>query len=112
MNSKKIVYHYMDICPKCNKTVGFAEKMFALEKVWHIECFQCKRCRKVLQPGKQSDNGGDLYCHACYSRKFGPKGIHKGIVMETCEGGDHVVGAEIDRTSKSFSDIRKMFEKK
>lgn len=31
-------------------------------------------CKKHLEPLNATDHKGELYCRACYGRKFGPKG--------------------------------------
>ena len=116
----------MDICPVCGKKVCFAEKVHALGRTWHNTCFCCTRCNKVLRPGEHLDNNNEPYCKACYSRKFGPKGVRGSIVMDTEvdrskmrgssseESNDRparLTSGEIDNSSRSFKDLRSMFEK-
>ncbi|XP_042359233.1 cysteine-rich protein 2-like isoform X1 [Plectropomus leopardus] len=65
-----------NICPRCNKTVYFAEKVSSLGKNWHRPCLRCERCSKTLAPGSHAEHDGQPYCHKpCYAVLFGPKGM-------------------------------------
>uniref|UniRef100_A0A3Q3E299 Cysteine-rich protein 2-like n=1 Tax=Labrus bergylta TaxID=56723 RepID=A0A3Q3E299_9LABR len=69
-----------NICPRCNKTVYFAEKVSSLGKNWHRPCLRCERCSKTLAPGSHAEHDGQPYCHKpCYAVLFGPKGKRKEI---------------------------------
>ncbi|XP_055028747.2 cysteine-rich protein 2 [Misgurnus anguillicaudatus] len=66
-------------CPKCEKTVYFAEKVTSLGKDWHKFCLKCERCSKTLSAGSHAEHGGKPYCHKpCYAALFGPKGVNIG----------------------------------
>uniref|UniRef100_A0A3P8NK64 LIM zinc-binding domain-containing protein n=1 Tax=Astatotilapia calliptera TaxID=8154 RepID=A0A3P8NK64_ASTCA len=66
-------------CPKCEKTVYFAEKVSSLGKDWHKFCLKCERCNKTLNPGGHAEHDGKPYCHKpCYATLFGPKGVNIG----------------------------------
>lgn len=65
-------------CPKCSKSVYFAEEVKGLGQSWHKPCFVCSGCKKSLTPGKISDNEGHPFCNPCYSKQFGPKGYGYG----------------------------------
>ncbi|XP_036286234.1 cysteine-rich protein 2 isoform X2 [Pipistrellus kuhlii] len=66
-------------CPKCDKTVYFAEKVSSLGKDWHKFCLKCERCSKTLTPGGHAEHDGKPYCHKpCYATLFGPKGVNIG----------------------------------
>ncbi|XP_053470164.1 cysteine-rich protein 2-like isoform X1 [Ictalurus furcatus] len=68
-----------NICPRCNKTVYFAEKVMSLGKYWHRPCLRCERCSKTLAPGGHAEHDGQPYCHKpCYAVLFGPKGVNTG----------------------------------
>ncbi|XP_048655471.1 cysteine-rich protein 2 isoform X2 [Marmota marmota marmota] len=61
-------------CPKCDKTVYFAEKVSSLGKDWHKFCLKCERCNKTLTPGGHAEHDGKPFCHKpCYATLFGPK---------------------------------------
>ncbi|KAI4894528.1 hypothetical protein NFI96_005287 [Prochilodus magdalenae] len=63
-----------NICPRCSKTVYFAEKVTSLGKDWHRPCLRCERCSKTLAPGSHAEHDGQPYCHKpCYAVLFGPK---------------------------------------
>ncbi|XP_051502984.1 cysteine-rich protein 2 [Myxocyprinus asiaticus] len=67
------------ICPRCDKTVYFAEKVSSLGKNWHRFCLKCERCSKILSPGGHAEHDGLPYCHKpCYGTLFGPKGVNIG----------------------------------
>uniref|UniRef100_G3PBA6 Cysteine-rich protein 2 n=1 Tax=Gasterosteus aculeatus aculeatus TaxID=481459 RepID=G3PBA6_GASAC len=66
-------------CPKCDKTVYFAEKVSSLGKDWHKLCLKCDRCNKLLNAGGHAEHDGRPYCHKpCYAALFGPKGVNIG----------------------------------
>ncbi|KAL7873330.1 hypothetical protein AOLI_G00124010 [Acnodon oligacanthus] len=66
-------------CPKCEKTVYFAEKVTSLGKDWHKFCLKCERCNKTLTAGGHAEHDGKPYCHKpCYAALFGPKGVNIG----------------------------------
>ncbi|CAB1339902.1 unnamed protein product [Coregonus sp. 'balchen'] len=68
-------------CPRCSKTVYFAEKVTSLGKDWHRPCLRCERCSKTLAPGSHAEHDGQAYCHKpCYATLFGPKGVNTGGV--------------------------------
>lgn len=49
-------------CAKCGKSVGFAERITALDATWHKDCFRCAECNKRLNKGEFTDSGGVAYC--------------------------------------------------
>ncbi|XP_026883109.1 cysteine-rich protein 2 [Electrophorus electricus] len=66
-------------CPKCDKTVYFAEKVTSLGKDWHKFCLKCERCSKTLTAGGHAEHDGKPFCHKpCYAALFGPKGVNIG----------------------------------
>nr|XP_057913080.1 cysteine-rich protein 2-like [Doryrhamphus excisus]XP_057913081.1 cysteine-rich protein 2-like [Doryrhamphus excisus]XP_057913082.1 cysteine-rich protein 2-like [Doryrhamphus excisus] len=70
-----------NVCPRCNKTVYFAEKVSSLGKNWHQPCLRCERCSKTLAAGGHAEHNGQPYCHKpCYAVLFGPKGVNTGGV--------------------------------
>ncbi|CAG7785974.1 unnamed protein product [Allacma fusca] len=67
-------------CGRCGFAVFEAEKMLCKAKVWHKRCFNCADCRRSLDSTNLCDSpDGEIYCRACYGRKFGPKGVGFGI---------------------------------
>lgn len=67
-------------CLRCGFPVYAAEQMISKDRVWHKRCFCCVECRKSLDSTNLNDApDGEIYCRACYSRNFGPKGVGFGI---------------------------------
>ncbi len=73
-----------DKCPRCNKTVYFAEAREGPNNVkYHKMCFTCVVCRKVVD-STFTERQGDIYCKTCYGKEFGPKG-EKNNPSQKCE---------------------------
>ncbi|CAL1548482.1 unnamed protein product [Lymnaea stagnalis] len=70
-------------CNRCRKAVFFAERVTGIGKVFHKVCFKCTNCNKGLDSTTVTEHAGDVYCKACYTRNFGPKGFGFGISMVT-----------------------------
>ncbi|XP_038675664.1 cysteine and glycine-rich protein 1-like [Scyliorhinus canicula] len=62
-------------CPRCGQSVYAAEKIIGAGKAWHKLCFRCAKCGKGLESTTLADKDGEIYCKACYSKNFGPKGF-------------------------------------
>eukprot|EP00055_Hartaetosiga_balthica_P016834 m.108299 g.108299 ORF g.108299 m.108299 type:complete len:95 (+) comp9187_c2_seq1:62-346(+) len=66
-------------CPKCGKTVYFAEKVTALGSDWHKLCLKCTKCNKILANGSFLEHDGNPYCEKpCYQTLFGAQGFGRG----------------------------------
>ncbi|KAJ1521134.1 hypothetical protein ONE63_002831 [Megalurothrips usitatus] len=66
-------------CPRCGGFVYAAEQMLARGRAWHKECFKCGDCSKRLDSVLVCEGPDkDIYCKACYGKKFGPKGYGYG----------------------------------
>jgi len=68
-------------CAGCHLAVT-SSAVKALDKVWHKECFICKRCRKSLLEGAFApSDDGTPYCSNCYEEQYGSKcgKCHKAI---------------------------------
>lgn len=63
-----------DACPRCQNPVYFAEEARAVGKKWHKMCLSCAKCNKMLDSTQVTDHEGEVYCKACHSKMFGPKG--------------------------------------
>mmetsp|Transcript_43876 Transcript_43876/g.70189 ORF Transcript_43876/g.70189 Transcript_43876/m.70189 type:complete len:85 (-) Transcript_43876:185-439(-) len=71
-------------CPVCSKSVGFAEKVSAMNATWHKDCFACNECKKRLDTGSFCDGkDSKVYCKNCYAKLFGPKGYGYGGALPT-----------------------------
>jgi hypothetical protein len=92
-------------CPRCDKTVGHAEKAKGPgNTVYHSNCLRCSTCDKVLTGGEFSEHDNHPYCRTCYGRGFGPKGFGYGGSVVGDDGGGigrdrkHAVGV-VDEAS-------------
>ena len=64
-----------DKCPRCHKTVYFAEAREGPNNVkYHRACFACQICSKTLD-SHFNERKGEVFCRTCYSKEFGPKGF-------------------------------------
>ncbi|KAK3251644.1 hypothetical protein CYMTET_39027 [Cymbomonas tetramitiformis] len=73
-------------CPRCNKSVYHAEKVVGPGGDWHKMCFTCTDCNKTLSAVTLAEHGNQVYCKACHSKSFGPKGFgfgNGGAIMHT-----------------------------
>ncbi|KRZ18641.1 Cysteine and glycine-rich protein 2, partial [Trichinella zimbabwensis] len=82
-------------CPRCSKTVYFAEEIVAIGQHWHRICFRCAnpQCQKRLDSLNCADHDGEAYCTYCYKKLFGPKGYGYGqgagvLSMECANNGE------------------------
>lgn len=47
--------------------------------MWHKKCFNCADCHRPLDSVLACDGPDhEVYCKACYGKKFGPKGFGYG----------------------------------
>ncbi|XP_067863500.1 cysteine and glycine-rich protein 1-like [Heptranchias perlo] len=61
-------------CGVCQKTVYFAEEVQCDGKYFHKSCFRCMACKKNLDSTTITVHVDEIYCKACYAKKYGPKG--------------------------------------
>ena len=62
-------------CVKCGDAVYAAEKMTAINKIYHKRCIKCASCEKVLDAGSVLGHGNDIYCLVCYNNEHAPSGL-------------------------------------
>jgi len=65
-------------CPKCNTSVYAAEEVMVSNNKYHRGCFKCYLCNKMLELQNVTPHDLELYCRACYGKKYGPKGVRGG----------------------------------
>ncbi|KAA0706815.1 Cysteine and glycine-rich protein 1 [Triplophysa tibetana] len=65
-------------CGCCQKTVYFAEEVQCEGRSFHRSCFLCMVCRKNLDSTTVATHEDEIYCKACYGKKYGPKGYGYG----------------------------------
>ncbi|KAK7039144.1 hypothetical protein VNI00_010048 [Paramarasmius palmivorus] len=61
-------------CPKCEKSVYFAEQVKAVGKTWHKNCLRCSECSTLLDSTRLRDHDGTPLCGRCYNKLHGPAG--------------------------------------
>ncbi|KAJ3212113.1 hypothetical protein HK099_007801 [Clydaea vesicula] len=61
-----------DKCPKCDKSVYFAEQALGPGGT------KCSDCNKSVDSTTMADKDNVLYCKPCHGKKFGPKGYGYG----------------------------------
>eukprot|EP00004_Rigifila_ramosa_P021460 TRINITY_DN571_c0_g1_i1.p1 TRINITY_DN571_c0_g1~~TRINITY_DN571_c0_g1_i1.p1 ORF type:complete len:512 (-),score=91.92 TRINITY_DN571_c0_g1_i1:67-1554(-) len=67
-------------CPRCGKTVYFAEavkasgKEGATVREFHRHCFKCRSCKKALDSTTAASHDSEVYCKFCHAKNFGMKG--------------------------------------
>ncbi|GBG27053.1 SH3 domain-containing kinase-binding protein 1 [Hondaea fermentalgiana] len=83
-------------CATCGKIVGFADKVKALGKEYHTNCFRCSTCSVVLRQGEWRGHGEFPYCHKCHAQGFGIKGFGFGGSVVPVSAGSGPPEAEVD----------------
>lgn len=59
-------------CSSCSYPI--LDKMLtALNKTWHISCFRCLSCKKVLNDESFLEINDEAYCKNCYVNELAPK---------------------------------------
>ncbi|KAI0314002.1 hypothetical protein OF83DRAFT_1064538 [Amylostereum chailletii] len=61
-------------CPRCSKSVYFAEQVKAVGKTWHKTCLRCVECNTSLDSSRLTEKDGEPHCRSCYSKLHGPRG--------------------------------------
>ncbi|CDQ97283.1 unnamed protein product [Oncorhynchus mykiss] len=64
-------------CTGCGRDIKNGQALLALERQWHLGCFKCKACKKVLT-GEYISKDGAPYCEKDYQ-------IHFGVQCEACQ---------------------------
>ncbi|XP_039727073.1 actin-binding LIM protein 1 isoform X8 [Pteropus medius] len=74
-------------CAGCGRDIKNGQALLALEKQWHLGCFKCKSCGKVLT-GEYISKDGAPYCEKDYQALFGVKceACHQFITGKVLEG--------------------------
>ncbi|KAF8064118.1 hypothetical protein FPV67DRAFT_1419893 [Lyophyllum atratum] len=61
-------------CPRCGKSVYFAEQVKAVGKTYHKGCLRCTECNTLLDSSRLRDHDGEPLCMRCYGKLHGPQG--------------------------------------
>ncbi|TRY99373.1 hypothetical protein DNTS_014905 [Danionella cerebrum] len=100
-------------CCGCGKEFNNEQSLVALEKHWHLGCFKCKVCNKVLN-AEYISKDGIPYCEADYHAMFGIqcetcKKYITGKVLEAGEKHYHPTCARCARCDQMFGEGEEMY---
>ncbi|XP_033889923.3 actin-binding LIM protein 2-like isoform X11 [Acipenser ruthenus] len=100
-------------CCGCGQEFRNEQSLVALDKHWHLGCFKCKICNKVLNAEYISKNGIP-YCEVDYHAMFGIQCEHckKYITGKVLEAGDkhyHPSCARCVRCDQMFGEGEEMY---
>ncbi|XP_077114052.1 actin-binding LIM protein 1 isoform X5 [Ranitomeya variabilis] len=100
-------------CSGCGRDIKNGQALLALDKQWHLGCFKCKSCGKVLT-GEYISKDGSPYCEKDYQLLFGVKceACHEFITGKVLEAGDkhyHPSCARCSRCHKMFTEGEEMY---
>ncbi|XP_016001880.2 actin-binding LIM protein 1 isoform X14 [Rousettus aegyptiacus] len=100
-------------CAGCGRDIKNGQALLALEKQWHLGCFKCRSCGKVLT-GEYISKDGAPYCEKDYQGLFGVKceACHQFITGKVLEAGDkhyHPSCARCSRCNQMFTEGEEMY---
>uniref|UniRef100_A0A8C8SC57 Actin binding LIM protein 1 n=1 Tax=Pelusios castaneus TaxID=367368 RepID=A0A8C8SC57_9SAUR len=100
-------------CAGCGREIKNGQALLALDKQWHLGCFKCKACGKVLS-GEYISKDGFPYCEKDYQVLFGVKceACHQFITGKVLEAGDkhyHPSCARCSRCNQMFTEGEEMY---
>ena len=55
-------------CPRCGGRVYQAERRVAAGAAYHVACFSCQECKKLLDQTTACEAEGELLCKGCFTR--------------------------------------------
>ncbi|XP_041065141.1 actin-binding LIM protein 1 isoform X2 [Carcharodon carcharias] len=100
-------------CAGCGRDIKNGQALLALERQWHLGCFKCKACGKVLT-GEYISKDGAPYCEQDYQNLFGVKceDCGKFITGKVLEAGDkhyHPSCARCSKCNQMFTEGEEMY---
>ncbi|XP_052038716.1 actin-binding LIM protein 1 isoform X2 [Apodemus sylvaticus] len=100
-------------CAGCGRDIKNGQALLALDKQWHLGCFKCKSCGKVLT-GEYISKDGSPYCEKDYQGLFGVKceACFQFITGKVLEAGDkhyHPSCARCSRCNQMFTEGEEMY---
>ncbi|XP_048092226.1 actin-binding LIM protein 2 isoform X10 [Alosa alosa] len=100
-------------CCGCGKDFKNEQSLVALDKHWHLGCFKCKVCNKVLN-AEYISKDGIPYCETDYHAMFGIQceSCKKYITGKVLEAGDkhyHPTCARCARCEQMFGEGEEMY---
>ncbi|KAK1164322.1 actin-binding LIM protein 1-like isoform X13 [Acipenser oxyrinchus oxyrinchus] len=100
-------------CAGCGRDIKNGQALLALERQWHLGCFKCKACGKVLT-GEYISKDEAPYCEKDFQIHFGVKceACHQFITGKVLEAGDkhyHPSCARCSRCNQMFTEGEEMY---
>ncbi|KAB5582086.1 hypothetical protein PHYPO_G00183140 [Pangasianodon hypophthalmus] len=100
-------------CAGCGRDIKNGQALLALDRQWHLGCFKCKACGKVLT-GEYISKDGAPYCEKDYQIHFGVRceACHQFITGKVLEAGDryyHPSCARCSRCNQMFTEGEEMY---
>uniref|UniRef100_A0A3Q0R7Q6 Actin binding LIM protein 1a n=1 Tax=Amphilophus citrinellus TaxID=61819 RepID=A0A3Q0R7Q6_AMPCI len=104
---------FTQYCAGCGRDIKNGQALLALDKQWHLGCFKCKACSKVLT-GEYISKDGAPYCEKDYQTHFGVQceACHQFITGKVLEAGDkhyHPSCARCSRCNQMFTEGEEMY---
>ncbi|CAI8057780.1 Actin-binding LIM protein 2 [Geodia barretti] len=79
-------------CAGCNESINSCQSLIALDKHWHLFCFICTKCNKLLT-AEYMNRGEDPYCETCYHNMYG-------VECQMCR--QYITGRVLEAGDKCF----------
>uniref|UniRef100_A0A8C6TCM9 Actin binding LIM protein 1b n=1 Tax=Neogobius melanostomus TaxID=47308 RepID=A0A8C6TCM9_9GOBI len=100
-------------CSGCGRDIKNGQALVALGRNWHLGCFKCKACNRVLS-GEYISKDGVPYCEKDYQLQYGVKcdACQKFITGRVLEAGDkhyHPSCARCSRCKQLFAEGDEMY---
>ncbi|XP_072190352.1 actin-binding LIM protein 2 isoform X14 [Excalfactoria chinensis] len=100
-------------CGGCGSEIKNGQSLVALDKHWHLGCFKCNTCGKLLN-AEYISKDGIPYCEMDYHAKFGIRcdNCEKYITGRVLEAGEkhyHPTCARCVRCSQMFAEGEEMY---
>ncbi|XP_035987954.1 actin-binding LIM protein 1 isoform X1 [Fundulus heteroclitus] len=100
-------------CSGCGRDIKNGQALLALGGQWHIGCFKCKACRRILSR-EYINKDGVPYCERDYQTQFGVRceacqRFITGKVLEAGERHFHPGCARCSRCGKMFTEGEEMY---
>uniref|UniRef100_A0A8C4XKG7 Actin-binding LIM protein 2 n=1 Tax=Falco tinnunculus TaxID=100819 RepID=A0A8C4XKG7_FALTI len=100
-------------CGGCGSEIKNGQSLVALDKHWHLGCFKCDTCGKLLN-AEYISKDGIPYCETDYHAKFGIRcdNCEKYITGRVLEAGEkhyHPTCARCVRCSQMFAEGEEMY---
>uniref|UniRef100_A0A8C2E8W8 Actin binding LIM protein 1a n=1 Tax=Cyprinus carpio TaxID=7962 RepID=A0A8C2E8W8_CYPCA len=100
-------------CAGCGRDIKNGQALLALESQWHLGCFKCKACAKVLT-GEYISKDGAPYCEHDYQVLFGVQceACQQFITGKVLEAGNkhyHPSCARCSRCNQMFTEGEEMY---